>query len=113
MIRRIRESERWKHRRASKPKAPVAPTSTPIVVPTPAPAPLTAADRARIAKWVASRIVTWALDRCLHCKRPIVYGAKWVEIVGDDTRARFHVECLPVWRAQQEIAARRALGLDP
>ena len=77
-------SQRWKHRRAPRPKAVVAlaPTSMPIAAmpslpPIPAAEPLTAADRARIARWVASRIVTWASDNCFHCRRPIVYGAKW------------------------------------
>ena len=96
-----------------------APISTPIaLMPSPlsipAPEPLTAADRSRIARWVASRIVTWASDNCFHCRRQIVFGAKWTELVGgDNDRARFHAECLPAWRLQQEAAARRALGMKP
>jgi hypothetical protein len=109
--RKIRMSERWKGRQAPRLKAAatLAPTSTPIA---PAAEPLTAADRARIARWVASRIICWPPDNCFHCRRPIVYGAKWVELVNDNDRARFHADCAPVWRAQQEVAARRAMGLD-
>jgi hypothetical protein len=71
-------------------------------------------ERAQIARWVTSRIVTWASNNCFHCRRPIVFGAKWTELVGgDNDRARFHAECLPAWRLQQEAAARRALGLKP
>ena len=111
-------SQRWKHRRVPRPKAVAAlgPTSTPIALmpsppPIPAAEPLTAADRARIARWVASRIVTWASDNCFHCRRPIVFGAKWVELVNDDDRARFHFDCAPAWRAKQELAARKAMGM--
>jgi hypothetical protein len=57
------------------------------------------------------RIVTWPPDNCFHCKRPIVFGAKWVELVNDNDRARFHSDCAPAWRAQQEGAARKAMGL--
>jgi hypothetical protein len=116
--RKIRMSERWKGRQAPRPKAVVAlaPTSTPIAVmpsppPIPAAEPLSAADRARIARWVALRIVTWAPDNCFHCRRPIVFGAKWVELVNDNERARFHFDCEPAWRAQQVALARRAMGL--
>jgi hypothetical protein len=109
-------SERWKHRRVTRPKAVAALASTPIALmpsppPMPAVEPLTAMDRARIARWVAAQIVTWPTDRCLGCRRPIVYGAKWVELVNENDRARFHADCLPAWRAQQELAARRAMGL--
>jgi hypothetical protein len=72
-------SQRWKHRRAPRLKAVVAfaPTAKPIaLMPSPAPIPtaepLTAADRARIVRWVASRIICWPPDNCIHCKRPIV-----------------------------------------
>jgi hypothetical protein len=34
-----------------------------------------------------------------------------VELVNDNTRARFHFDCAPVWRAQQESSARRAMGM--
>jgi hypothetical protein len=74
--------------------------------------PLTVAHRARIARWVASQIVSWPPDNCFCCKRPIIFGAKWTELVNDNDRARFHFDCAPVWRAQQEAAARQAMGLD-
>lgn len=110
-------SQRWKHRRAPRSKAVVALASTPTAPmpsrrPITAPEPLTAADRAGIARWAASRIICWPPDNCFHCRRPIVYGAKWVELVNDNDRARFHSDCAPAWRAQLELAARRALGLD-
>jgi hypothetical protein len=50
-----------------------------------------------INRWVANQIVV---------------GQKWVELVCNNNRARFHSDCGPVWRAEQEVAARRALGLD-
>jgi hypothetical protein len=105
-VRKVPLSERWRHRRRRRPKALVS-----AVTPTPTREPLTLVDRTRIARWVASRIVTWASDSCFHCRRPIAYGAKWVELVNDNDRARFHSDCAPAWRAQQEDAARRAMGL--
>jgi hypothetical protein len=60
---------------------------------------------------VAAQIVNRPPDNCFHCRRPIVYGAKWIELVNDNTRARFHFDCAPVWRAQQESSARRAMGM--
>jgi|SRR5580704_6960768 hypothetical protein len=97
-------SRRWRHRRAKAPK----PGPPPIV-----PKVLTAIERNRIARWVAAQIITWPSDRCLGCKRPIIYGAKWTEVARDNDRARFHVTCYPEWLAQQEVAARRALGMNP
>ena len=70
-------------------------------------------DKARIARWVMAQVVGYPPDRCLGCRRPIVYGAKWIELVNDNNRARFHADCAPVWRTRQEIAARLALGLRP
>jgi hypothetical protein len=103
-------SQRWKHRRASR---PIAPAPAPVPAPTPVvDEALTPVKRTLIARWVAARIVTWLPDRCFHCKGPIIYGAKWVDVVSDKGRARFHADCLPVWKVQQEAAARRALGMN-
>jgi hypothetical protein len=66
----------------------------------------------RIDRWVQAQIVPYSPNHCLYCRHPIVYGAKWVELVNDNERARFHFDCLPLWRAQQETAARKAMGLD-
>jgi hypothetical protein len=76
-----------------------------------APALVQLLDRGRIARWVKAQIVNYPPGRCLGCRRPIVFGAKWTEVVNDNARARFHVACLPVWKLQQEAAARRALGM--
>jgi hypothetical protein len=69
-------------------------------------------DQVRVNKWVAAQIVNYPPDRCFGCRRPIIFGAKWVELVNDNDRARFHFACAPVWRARQEVLARRAMGLD-
>jgi hypothetical protein len=84
-----------------------APSPTPVVEAAPTPI-----ERRMIDRWVASRIVNWPSINCFGCKLPIVVGAKWVDLVCDDNRARFHSDCEPAWRTQQEVAARRALGLD-
>jgi hypothetical protein len=124
---KIKLRDRWKHR-PSRRDSLVTPIVSALEVPAfippalevPAPIPpaspvgeaLTPLDRARIDRWVASRIVTWAPDRCFHCKLPIIYGARWVELVNDNERARFHADCAPEWKLQQEITARAALGIS-
>jgi hypothetical protein len=105
---KLREAERWKGRRKPQPQAP-APIA--LMPSPPSTKPLAAADRARIARWMASRIVSWPPDNCFCCKRPIIFGAKWTELVNDNDRARFHFDCAPMWKLQQQTAARRALGL--
>jgi hypothetical protein len=62
-----------------------------------------------ISRWIQHQIVDWPSSHCFGCKRPIIVGQKWLELVHDDNRARFHSDCEPVWRTQQEVAARRAL----
>ena len=77
-----------------------------------APAPAQPLVQARIAKWVKAQIITWAPNNCFGCRKPLVPGQRWIELVHDNDRARFHLECEPVWWEQQEALARRALGLD-
>ena len=102
-VRRIPDSERWKWRRAM-----IAPAPAPTHIVEEA---LTPTERARVARWVSAQIVSYPSDRCLCCRRPIVYGANWIELVNDNARTRFHFDCAPVWRAQQEAGARRAMGM--
>ena len=110
---KLSPSERWKHRRAPTRVTPIAPAPVVLAPMAPAPVPLIneAQARTRIARWVIAQVVNYAPDRCLCCHRPITYGAKWIELVNDNARARFHADCAPAWRVQQEAAARRALGL--
>jgi hypothetical protein len=68
-------------------------------------------ERRCINRWIASRIITWPSDRCLHCKGPITPGSKWILVAARDDRARFHEPCHSAWLAQQETLARKALGL--
>ena len=46
---------------------------------------------------------------CFGCRKPIVVGQKWLELVSDNNRARFHCDCEPVWRAERETFARKTL----
>jgi hypothetical protein len=79
-------SQRWKHRRASRPKAVVAlaPTTTPIaLMPSPPPmptAPLTAADQARVNKWVRDRLVADWPYGCWFCRRPFIAGQQFIDV---------------------------------
>jgi hypothetical protein len=108
----------WKYCGAPKPEAagavveePVAEAATLIAEELIAETPLTIGQRTRIARWVAAQIVSYPPDRCLRCRRPIAFSAKWVELVNDNARARFHFDCAPVWRTQKEAAVRRAMGM--
>ena len=62
-----------------------------------------------INRWVANQIVDWPFGHCFGCRKPIIVGQKWLELVCDDNRARFHCDCEPLWRTRQEVAARRSL----
>ena len=64
-------------------------------------------ERARIDAWIAQRVIPWAPNSCLRCRRPIAVGAEFVDVVGGDGRARLHAVCHVEWQAE----ARRALGL--
>jgi hypothetical protein len=117
---KLKLKDRWKNRRPPERRVvhepPIA-LKTTIAAPAPAPFPhvdgaQARMDKARVAKWVAAQIVNYPLDRCLCCRRPIVFGAKWVELVDDNARARFHSDCAPLWRTQQERLARKAMGLS-
>jgi hypothetical protein len=102
-------SARWKRRRAPKPPGARAagPTNSH------ADEARTRVEKTRIARGVTAQIVSWPPDNCFYCRRPIVFGARWVELVNDNERARFHSDCAPAWKLQQKAAGRRALGLKP
>ena len=68
-------------------------------------------ERTRIDRWIELRIIGWNSGQCFACRRSFAYGAKWVELVNENNRCRFHTACLPLWQLEQEMAARRALGL--
>jgi hypothetical protein len=112
-VQKIRGSERHKWRRKPKlqtvPAIVVAPIALMPVLP-PAPA-LTAADRARIAKWIRDRVTVDWRDSCWRCRKPIVVGQRWAAVAGEGVIARFHQNCHREWLAEQETLARKALGL--
>jgi hypothetical protein len=67
---------------------------------------------ARITAWINAKLITWPQTHCLHCRLPINVGERFVDVAANDERARFHAACEPLWRAGQEEAARKALGID-
>jgi hypothetical protein len=70
------------------------------------------AERGRINHWIANQVIDWPPTSCLNCRKPIIASQRWVEVASGEAVARFHQDCHGDWRAQQEVAARRALGLD-
>jgi hypothetical protein len=69
------------------------------------------AERGHINRWIAARIVNYPADRCLHCRKPIIASQKWTDVTNGEAMARFHEACHVDWLAQQEVAARRAMGM--
>jgi hypothetical protein len=90
-------SQRWKNRRSPSP-----PSAAPV---------RTLVDQARIKKWIFDRLLDWR-DSCWHCRKPIVPGQLWTAVSNGEAVVRFHQPCHAEWLAEQEVAARRALGLD-
>ena len=96
---------------ASEPE-PVA--SSPMEALSVVPEPESAAvrhERERIDAWIRNRLVDYPLAACLRCRTPIIAGQDWQEVSNGEARARFHRTCHAEWRAEQEAAARQALGL--
>jgi hypothetical protein len=69
------------------------------------------AERGRINHWIADRLIDWPPESCLHCRKPIVVGQPWTVVSNGEVTAHFHEPCRGEWLAQQEIAARRVMGL--
>jgi hypothetical protein len=69
------------------------------------------AQRGRINHWIADQLIDWPPSHCLHCRRPIIVGQVWTVVSNGEAKARFHQSCHGEWLAQQEIAARKAIGL--
>ena len=69
------------------------------------------AERGRINRWIADRLIDWPPESCLHCRKPIIVGQPWTIVGNGDCTARFHEPCHAEWLEVQEAAARRALGL--
>jgi hypothetical protein len=70
------------------------------------------AERGRINRWIACRLIDWPPSSCLHCRNPIVPGQRWTVVSNGEVAARFHQDCHDKWLAQQEKAALKALGLE-
>jgi hypothetical protein len=70
------------------------------------------ANQARIDKWIRDRLTAAWAGSCWHCRRPFAPGQKFIDVRGAEVVVRFHQQCESEWRAQQEVLARRALGLD-
>jgi hypothetical protein len=70
------------------------------------------AERGRINRWIACRLIDWPPTSCLHCRKPIVPGQIWAVVSNGDATARFHQDCYEEWLVEQETLARQALGLE-
>ena len=69
------------------------------------------AERGRINHWIADQLIDWPPSHCLHCRKPIVVGQTWTAVANGRVEARFHKDCHGAWLEQQEVSARKAIGL--
>jgi hypothetical protein len=90
---------------------PSSPMEALSVVPEPEPAAVRH-ERERIDAWIKSRLINYPPASCLLCRKPIIAGQDWQEVSNGEARARFHRICHAEWLAEQEAAARQALGLE-
>ena len=109
-MQRVLERSKAKQARIEQAASPAPAAAETVEIPAPAVC-LSSYDEARVAQWVRAQVIDWPLSHCLHCRLPLAYGAKWQDLVNENDRARFHADCLPVWKLQQESAGRRAMGL--
>jgi hypothetical protein len=70
------------------------------------------AERGRINRWIACRLIDWPPTSCLQCRKPIVPGQTWAVVSNGEATARFHRDCHDKWLAEQETLAREALALE-
>jgi hypothetical protein len=68
-------------------------------------------EQALTDKWIRDRLVDWR-DSCWRCRRPIVPGQLWTAVSNGETVVHFHRPCHAEWLVPQQVAARRALGLN-
>ena len=68
-------------------------------------------ERRRINHWIADKLIDWPPSHCLGCRKPVIVGQLWTTVSNGEVSARFHQKCHGDWLAQQEVAARRAMGL--
>jgi hypothetical protein len=68
-------------------------------------------ERRMINHWVAAHLIEWPREHCLGCRQPVVVGQEWIDVTNGEARARFHQKCHRVWLAEQEILARKTIGL--
>jgi hypothetical protein len=68
-------------------------------------------DQLRVDKRIRDSLIDWPPESCLHCRKPIIVGQLWAVVSNGEVSARFHQNCHSEWLAQQEVAARRVLGL--
>jgi hypothetical protein len=78
----------------------------------PAPRSLSPIDEGRIDWWIRSRLTDWRGGTCWVCRKNFRPGEKTTAIANcDGAETRFHQPCYSKWRTEQEVAARKALGL--
>jgi hypothetical protein len=68
-------------------------------------------ERRMINHWVAAHLIDWPREHCLGCRKRVLVGQDWIDVTNGEARARFHQACHRAWLAEQEVLARRTIGL--
>ena len=71
-----------------------------------------AEERRRIVQWVNDHFASSPLGACAHCGDGPRSEDPFVLLFAGNDRGEVHSSCHPTWLAEQEAAARRALGFD-
>lgn len=64
-----------------------------------------------INHWIAAHLIDWPQESCLGCRKRVLVGQDWIDVTNGEARARFHQACHRAWLAEQEVLARRTIGL--
>jgi hypothetical protein len=71
-----------------------------------------AEDRRRVVQWINNRFKSSPRGICAHCGEGARPEDRFISLfVGSDS-GEVHASCHPVWRAEREAEARKALGLE-
>ena len=110
-MQRVLERAKAKQTIIEQAASPAPTASETVEIAASAPVHLSPYDQARVDKWIRDRVVAEVPGLCWRCRRPFISGQKFIDVRGDEAVVRFHTQCESEWRDEQEVLARKALGL--
>jgi hypothetical protein len=70
-------------------------------------------ERREITRWINNHFISSPPGCCTHCGGGPRANDRFVIVVVGNDRGEMHVSCHPVWLAEREAEARKALGINP